>query len=292
MQIFLVYLHEERNCKAATLTGYRAAISDVHNAWGNSTISTNKILSRLIKGIFHSNPKSNQLLPNWDLPLVLEALTKPPFEPLRSIELKYLTWKTVFLVALASAARVSELHALSTCNTCFRIEVSGIRLFPKLEFLAKNQRANKAWSSWFIPDFKKHSNKAKDLVLCPCRCLKAYLEKTKSLRGDKEELFITYQEGKNNPASKSTIARWIVSTIKQAYESCGETYPGNPSAHDTRRLAVSWALFNGASIKEILKAAHWSQEDSFTKFYLKDVSKESNFARASILGTMKDGGQK
>ena len=289
---FLIFLHEEKRCKASTLTGYRAAISDIHEAWGTSTVSTNKLLSKLIKGIFHTNPTSNQLLPNWDLPLVLEALTKPPFEPLRSIELKFLSWKTVFLLALASAARVSELHALSTNEACFRVEVSGIRLFPKLKFLAKNQRANKAWSSWFIPDFKKHTNKAKDLVLCPCRCLKVYLERTRDIRVNEEALFITYQEGKNNPASKCTIARWIVSTIKQAYESCGTPYPENFRAHDTRKLAVSWALFNGASLKEILQAAHWSQENSFTSFYLKDVSKEEgNFARASIMGTIDDRGR-
>ena len=83
-----------------------------------------------------------------------------------------------------------------------------------------------------------------------------------------------------------------MSTIKLAYDSRDVTYHREPSAHDTRKLAVSWALFNGASVKEILHAAHWSQESSFTKFYLKDVSREEgNFARASILGSMKDGGR-
>jgi len=121
--------------------------------------------------------------------------------------------------------------------------------------------------------------------------LKAYLERTRDLRGDQEELFITYREGRSNPASKDTIARWIVSTIRQAYESRGTPYPEEPRAHDTRRLAVSWALFNGASLKEILQAAHWSRENSFTTFYLKDVSKEQgNFAKASILGTVRDRG--
>ena len=57
-------------------------------------------------------------------------------------------------------------------------------------------------------------------------------------------------------------------------------------------MAVSWALFNGATTKEIMKAAHWSQENSFTEFYLKDVTKEEgNFARASILGTRRKGGK-
>ena len=49
----------------------------------------------------------------------------------------------------------------------------------------------------------------------------------------------------------------------------------------------SGALFNGASVKETLHAAHWYQESLFTKFYLKDVSREErNFARAYILKSM------
>jgi hypothetical protein len=37
-------------------------------------------------------------------------------------------------------------------------------------------------------------------------------------------------------------------------------------AHDTRKLATSWALFNGASITEIIRAAHWASESTFTSF--------------------------
>ena len=56
---------------------------------------------------------SSQRVPHWDLALVLTALRGPPFEPMASCEPKYLTLKTVFLVAFATAARRSELHALS-----------------------------------------------------------------------------------------------------------------------------------------------------------------------------------
>ena len=47
----------------------------------------------------------------------------------------------------------------------FKVEVSGIMLFSKLKLLAENQRADKAWSGWLIPDFRKYSNRAKNLVL-------------------------------------------------------------------------------------------------------------------------------
>ena len=43
---------------------------------------------------------------------MLEAQSKPPYEPLREASFKHLTLKTVFLLAMASAGRRSELQAL------------------------------------------------------------------------------------------------------------------------------------------------------------------------------------
>ena len=125
---------------------------------------------------------------------------------------------------------------------------------------------------WFITDLRKCSRNAKDIILCPCRCLKNYLERTSCLRGDIEALFITYKEGQSKPASKDTIARWIVSTIKQTYESKGLPFPKDSRAHDTRKLSVSWALFNGATLEEILKAAHWTSENTWLRFTWKRLT--------------------
>jgi hypothetical protein len=43
-----------------------------------------------------------------------------PFVPMDKVSLKYLTFKTVFLVALATAQRRSVLHALAFTKTTFR----------------------------------------------------------------------------------------------------------------------------------------------------------------------------
>ncbi|CAC5424140.1 TFIIB [Mytilus coruscus] len=102
-------------------------------------------LRNLIKGLYNINPPIRQLAPNWDLSLVLLVLTKTPFEPLEEAELKYLTLKTVFLMALASAARVSELHSFTINDKHFRKEQRGIRLLPNMQFLAKTQTLNKPW---------------------------------------------------------------------------------------------------------------------------------------------------
>ena len=58
------------------------------------------------------SPRLTLDLPQWDLGIVLEALGKPPYEPLREASLKHLTLKTVFHLAMASAGRRSELKAL------------------------------------------------------------------------------------------------------------------------------------------------------------------------------------
>ena len=45
----------------------------------------------------------------------------------------------------------------------------------------------------------------------------------------------------------------IVSVIKHAYEAQSFPYPKKDRAHDKRHMAVSWALYKGKSLKEILQ---------------------------------------
>ena len=45
--------------------------------------------------------------------LVLQSLTGAPYEPLGTCDERFLAQKTLFLLALASAKRIRELHALS-----------------------------------------------------------------------------------------------------------------------------------------------------------------------------------
>lgn len=51
--------------------------------------------------------------PLWDFSLVVEALTRAPFEPLAQVSFKLLSLKTAFLLAITLARRVGDLQALS-----------------------------------------------------------------------------------------------------------------------------------------------------------------------------------
>lgn len=61
---------------------------------------------------------AKSMVPSCDL--VLEAMCEPPFEPLESLDLRMLSYKTALLLAMASAKHVGDLHALSVCPTCIQ----------------------------------------------------------------------------------------------------------------------------------------------------------------------------
>ena len=74
--------------------------------------------------------------------MVLLAFTKEPFGPLSKATLKLLTYKTVFLLALASGKCRSELHAWLFSSAFFNHDNSQVTLAPSPAFLAKNQLAS------------------------------------------------------------------------------------------------------------------------------------------------------
>ena len=60
---------------------------------------------------FHRDrPKSSRNLPKWNLSVLLNELTKAPFEHMKAIDLEHLTLKTAFLLALAAAKSMPGLQ--------------------------------------------------------------------------------------------------------------------------------------------------------------------------------------
>ena len=68
---------------------------------------------------------------------------------------------------------------------------------PNLQFISKTQRFKFPWIPLFIPDFEKFATEDRDLLLCPSRALKVYLDRKNDSRVtiDIDSLFLTYQKG-------------------------------------------------------------------------------------------------
>ena len=274
---FLNCLFKERNLKPSTIAGYRTAIADGLGVKGEQ-ISKSLELNRLLASFYRDKPVANRSIPSWDLALVLHALTKQPFEPLGKASLKLLTFKTVFLLTLASGKRRSEVHAWTHSSLSYKENWSQVTLAPSTAFLAKNQLASDgpaAIKPVVIPALKPQLDKSltQDRSLCPVRALKFYLDRTKDLRKNKNLLFVAIKEGFARDISRATISSWLKQTILLAYENSDpesqQLY--QVKAHDVRSMAASLAFKGGISLNEILQACFWKSHNTFTNFYLKDL---------------------
>ena len=126
---FLIFLFEEMKLTPVSVKGYRSAISSRLKHLSSIDLSSNPVLSDIIKP--SKKPVVSKVVPHWDLSLVLDCLKVSPFEPISSCSLKYLTQKTVFLIALAPGRRRSEIHALSASSSSVNFSADKCSVKPQ-----------------------------------------------------------------------------------------------------------------------------------------------------------------
>lgn len=143
----------EKGLSTSTLRRQMAALSTVIRCPPYSSLAHHPLIRGFLHGVMNlCHPTVHRYL-TWDLSLVLQTVMSPPFEPLGSVPLKFLSFKVTFLLAVTSARRISELTALSIRkDLCvFHANTVVLRLDPT--FLPKV-------NSWFhhaqelvLPDF-------------------------------------------------------------------------------------------------------------------------------------------
>ena len=223
--------------QAATVRGYLSAVKSVHR--GSTELRLDPVIKLLLEGMNITRPIPRKIWPAWDLPTVLESLNKTPYEPIQSASLRNTALKTLFLVAVASGRRCSELHALAIGGRII-FSKAGVTLYFKPGFLAKNERSDFSATPIFVPFITQSKLRAKRLG-CPVRALKWYLNRTQTARGNIEQLFITNTKP-YGPAAKPTLAGWLVEVISS---SGAVQDSGKPRAHSVRAYSASWAFGQG-----------------------------------------------
>ena len=123
----------------STLEGYRTVIAGTIRQVTGIDIYLDPAISLLLRSYRIESARTRNEIPAWDLSLVLSMLSKAPFEPIKSINMKELTFKTVFLTALATGKRRSELHALIRQGLSWSEDKSSITLRVSPEFVSKTQ---------------------------------------------------------------------------------------------------------------------------------------------------------
>ncbi len=259
----------ERRLSPSTLKVYVAAIAAHHDAVDGKSLGKHDLVIRFLRGARRLNPPRPHLVPSWDLPSVLSALRGAPFEPLQSVELKFLSLKTVLLSALATVKRVGDLQAFSVDDSCleFGPADSHVVLRPRPGYVPKVPTMPFRDQVVNLQALPREEADPAIALLCPVRALRIYVDRTQSFRTS-DQLFVCFGgQQKGRAVSKQRLAHWIVEAIVLAYQARRLPCPLGVRAHSTRGVASSWALARGASIADICKAAGWATPNTFARFY-------------------------
>ena len=222
---FLIHLRQDKGLSVSAVKGYCSALNSVLALKGLDLAASREITTLLRSFARSVNPVELRP-PTWDVSLVLQSLTGAPYEPLRTCEERFLAQKTLFLLALASAKRIGELHALS-------YRVSHTRDWGEVSFafvtgfVAKTQDPSSLaprFEGFTVPALPNARKNRNGRLLCPVRAVKVYLDRTASHRPRCERLFVTAGRSKKEIA-KTTVSFWLRKTISRAYELSGTALP-------------------------------------------------------------------
>ena len=264
-----------------TIKGYRSTLNSVLRHTGRS-ISSDQEMAGVIRSLIAKKPVKGKEIVNWNVDVVLKYLCSEKFEPLQSASLRDLTKKTLFLVSLALAKRVSEIQAISK-SVGFSSEGAWVSL--DMNFRAKNDTKCKSLPrNFLIKDLTSLVGREEERKLCPVRALRAYLERTKSLDSpDRTRLFLAPSDT-SRPASKNGISFMLRSLIREAHSKLNpELLPTfKVKVHEVRAVGTSLAFAHNLSLDSVIEAAQWRCNSVFAAHYLKEVSVE--YENCRILG--------
>ena len=263
---FLADLYHEQGLQYRSINLIRSAVSMTHKNIEAAPIGQHPLVSRLMRGIYNSRPPKPQYCNTWDVAAVLSWIKDQGDN--QDLSMKELSGKLSLLMALVSANRTSELHALDLRFRTYSPD--GVTF--KLASLTKKRKVGAPLKECFFASFPHDSR------LCVVQCLRAYEKVTENFRvielSTPAPLFLSYVKP-HKPVTSQRIAHWIKDTLRKAgVDTC--TF----KAHSVRGASTSTAIREGLHSTDILKTAGWSRESTFQQFYHRPVlSAEKNFAQ-------------
>lgn len=216
------------------------------------------LIPRFMKSVFNHRPSKPRYLMTWDVSVVLRYLEG--LMPLSKLTLKLLTFKTLALIALATAPRAQTLCGLNLNNMI--VEQQAV-VFTFSDIL-KTSKAGQSYSLK-IEHFKNES-------ICAMHTLLFYIKKTSSVRLSEKVFvsFVTYRK-----VTTCTLARWL-RTVLELSGIDTTVY----KAHSFRGASASAAYGKGCSMNTIISHANWKSDKNFRKFYCRHADSNVSYSNA------------
>lgn len=249
----------KEGAKYGTINSLRSAIALINTT--NTTQS--QLIQRFFKGVFKLSPIAPKYNSTWDVSTVLKKLES--WKLAESLNLRQITLKLAMLLALGSAFRVQSLTLIKLDN--INTLTNGVEI--KIQDLVKTSRPGGAQPYAFFPFFNHHKD------ICIARTLLHYIEATKDIKNNKNQLFLSYKSPHKEIGSQ-TISRWLKEVMIEA--GIDQHY----TAHSTRHASTSKALRSGVNLNMIKNAAGWSENSStFARSYNRPIEPHgASFAEA------------
>lgn len=238
-----------------TLNCCRSALSLI----AGRQIGDDDLIKRFFKGVYRLRPTLPKYGVTWDTSIVLDYLGN--WYPNSTLSLEDLSKKLISLLALVTAHRMQTLSKINV----FNIEQHLNNIVIKIPDLIKTSRSGSFQPILTLPYF------AQNPAICPCKTLLDYIEKTKLLRGNRSNLFISFRKP-HKAVGPQSLSRWIKSVLMQ----CGIDV-SIFTAHSTRHAATSKAHKLGVNLDTIRQAAGWTGSSQvFGKFYNRVIINKDN----------------
>ena len=154
-------------------------------------------------------------------------------------------------------------------------------LVPLIRFYSQKPTSKRRFSKCVSSDYscsnyhcRSTIQRRQDLV----STLRYYLNRTKDLRGSRSLLFISFKKRHTSDIRPATLSSWLKQTILLCYKQADQQALDlvQVKAHDIRAVAASKAFYGGVSVDQIMQACHWKAHNTFTIFYLKDLTWSDN----------------
>ena len=247
----------------ASINTAKSAVSTVVILPDNIQLGTHVDVKVFMRGVYNLRPPIPRRTEIWDPDTVLELLNSrsgPTGGP-TGLPTEFLVKFLCTLVLLTTGQRPQVLVAL-------RLDDLHIDKH-KAVFTLSSQDVKQGRPGYQAPivSLRDYPSNPK---LCVFKYLLEYLRRTKTSRGQINQLLITLKKP-YHPISLNTAARWVKDTLRMAGIDTDRYAAGS-----TRLAATSKARLQGAPITLIMDSAGWTRRSTFARFYDRQVVKDKD----------------
>ena len=226
------------NAMRSSINFFTLSILDLENS---------NLIKRLFKFFYKQRPLQPRYSSFWSVEQLLNFLKT--WYPLEDLSLKQLTLKTIALIALSSSDRGQTIHKASILD----MEVSNNKIIFIIRDKLKNTR------KFLKPTIITCVNSSIP-ELDVASHVSHYIDRTKNLRGESSQLFISWVTKK--PVTKQSLARWLKLVLSLAGIDTTVF-----KAHSYRGAGLTKAFQKGATLDQIIKAGNWKNSSVFSTYY-------------------------